>query len=166
MKKGQSAIEYLMSYGWMLVVVAVVGAAFFAFSQGQCQKSSMGFGGEAVQIAQFGVNTDGHLQFILRNGAGEPVNVTRIEVLNGNGRNASSWEGKMIPVADSEEFTVENVQFRQAGMFGCNSFSINIEYDQIGGLSNQEVSGSVTSSIDMGATSPPSAPSGLSITTN
>ena len=28
--KGQSAIEYLMTYGWMLLVVAVTGAAIFA----------------------------------------------------------------------------------------------------------------------------------------
>lgn len=30
MSKGQSAIEYLMTYGWMLLVIAIVGGAIYA----------------------------------------------------------------------------------------------------------------------------------------
>jgi len=33
-RKGQSAIEFLMDYGWMLLVVAVIGAALFTYIQG------------------------------------------------------------------------------------------------------------------------------------
>jgi len=30
-KKGQAAIEFLMTYGWMLLVVLIVGALIFSF---------------------------------------------------------------------------------------------------------------------------------------
>ena len=41
--KAQSAIEYLMTYGWMLLVVAIVGGAIFSVAQGQAVVESTGF---------------------------------------------------------------------------------------------------------------------------
>lgn len=48
--KGQSAIEYLMTYGWMLLVVAVVGATVFSVTQGRSVSSVSGFTGSDVGL--------------------------------------------------------------------------------------------------------------------
>lgn len=50
-KKGQSAIEYLTTYGWAILIIGVV-IAFLA-SQGifsQCQQTAPRFGGQAATI--------------------------------------------------------------------------------------------------------------------
>jgi hypothetical protein len=39
MEKGQSAIEYLMTYGWMFLVIAIVGGAIYASVQDSGQES-------------------------------------------------------------------------------------------------------------------------------
>lgn len=40
-KQGQSAIEYILTYGWMLLVIAIVGGAIFATVEG-------GYSGEKI----------------------------------------------------------------------------------------------------------------------
>ena len=52
---GQSAIEYLMTYGWMLLVVAITGSTIFAVASDQSVESISGFTGSDVQINDFGV---------------------------------------------------------------------------------------------------------------
>lgn len=43
MNKAQSAIEYLMTYGWMLLVVAIAGGAVFSLVSNQGIESVSGF---------------------------------------------------------------------------------------------------------------------------
>lgn len=42
-QKGQSAIEYLMTYGWMLIVVVIVGVAIFTTVEGRNPNGIEGF---------------------------------------------------------------------------------------------------------------------------
>lgn len=58
--KGQSAIEYLMTYGWMLLVVAIVGGAIFATIQDQTQiETTGGLANADVQIEEFTTTASG-----------------------------------------------------------------------------------------------------------
>jgi hypothetical protein len=58
--KGQSAIEYLMTYGWMLLVVALVGGLLFALFQDQELESNSveGFENEDIEIGEISNNED------------------------------------------------------------------------------------------------------------
>jgi len=53
--KAQSAIEYLMTYGWMLLVVAVVGGAIFSMVGDQSIEAVQGFNSNEVSVNEFGM---------------------------------------------------------------------------------------------------------------
>ena len=69
-KKGQAAIEFLMTYGWMLLVVLIVGALIFSFVDfgsllpSQVDLSPPLRGDNALVSAQGGLTTS-KVQFIL-----------------------------------------------------------------------------------------------------
>ncbi|MEF8880234.1 MAG: hypothetical protein V5A72_00185, partial [Candidatus Nanohaloarchaea archaeon] len=72
--KGQSAIEYLTTYGWMLLVVAIVGGAIFTTIQNRANiQQATGFQGEKVQISEFGMTDNGNLAVELRAAASDQV---------------------------------------------------------------------------------------------
>jgi hypothetical protein len=72
--KGQSALEYLMTYGWALVVIVIVIAALFAFgifnppSAGTCT----GLNKLAYQDHAYNSNT-GDFNISLMNGSGSTI---------------------------------------------------------------------------------------------
>lgn len=62
--KAQSAIEYLMTYGWMLLVVAIAGGAIFSMTN-MSTESVSGFQGQNVIVENFGMNSYGGLELLL-----------------------------------------------------------------------------------------------------
>ncbi len=165
-RKGQSAIEYLMTYGWMLLVVAIVGGAIFATVQGQCTQSSSGFTGQDIQVADFGVTGGDTLTVELRNAGAERITVNQLTMTNtddevqvvtnstasyydadttdSSAQNVGSAIGSdnQIDVGDSTTFTLPNVESTE----GCNTFDFAVDYDQ-GNLDNQRLAGTLTDSI-------------------
>ena len=144
LEKGQSAIEYLMTYGWMLLVVAIVGGAIFSVVQSQSVESVSGFSGGDVVVDDFGVTNDGNLQLILMNSAGETVEVTSIEV-SGNGNTAEWSDTQSIGVGNTESVTLNSVR---GGSGGASSLNVQILYDK-GGLTNLGVSGSISGNFEV-----------------
>jgi hypothetical protein len=143
LEKGQSAIEYLMTYGWMLLVVAIVGGAIFSVVQSQSVESVSGFSGGDVTVDDFGVTSDGNLQLILRNSAGESVEVTGIEI-SGNGNTAEWSDSQSIGVGETGSVTLNSVEEGD----GANSLDVEVFYD-IGGLQNLGVSGSISGNFEV-----------------
>ena len=142
--RGQSAIEYLITYGWMLVAVSVVSGVVFSTVGGECVETSTGFTGADVQIHNFGPNADNQLDMVLENNGGNDINVTRIEVTEDDG-------GSVI---NSTEFEMNPGQ-REARQVGsgffsssehCNTFNVEIEYD-LGPLTDQVVNGQITAEV-------------------
>ena len=166
-RKGQSAIEYLMTYGWMLLVVAIVGGAIFATVQGQCTQSSSGFTGQDVSVASFGVSGTGDsavLQVELQNTASQSVvldqatftdqdgdgTVESTNVVVDDGDDDMSTNTTLdsstvdIGVGSSESIYIENVQNAD----GCNTFDLDLTYD-VGNLEDQFLSGTLTDSMEI-----------------
>ena len=137
---GQSAIEYLMTYGWMLLVVAVVGAAVFSLAGERCTESSSGFEGSDIMVQDFGVTDSGRLQVATRNAGSDTVNIKKIRF---NDEDYTVNIGEEISVGSSSSFSVEG-----AVESGCNSNDVTITYDT-GGLKNMQVSGSLTGQFNV-----------------
>ncbi len=157
--KGQSAIEYLMTYGWMLLVVAIVGGAIFATVQGQCTQSTSGYSGGDVLVENFGTDGDGNLQMEIRNGGSDTLEINEVEIEN-NGGDSITNEGDGDLVMDPDDFSVGvsssntlTLEHDDESLFepsdGCNDFDIEFNYDQ-GSLEDQVTSGSLTDSIEFG----------------
>lgn len=80
-KKGQGAMEYLMTYGWAILIVIVVGGVLYyygVFSPGTLVgETKTGFG--EVEVDQWSVSGSS-LNLVLANRAGEDINITNVYV--------------------------------------------------------------------------------------
>lgn len=133
--KGQSAIEYLMTYGWMLLVVAIVGGAVFSVAQTD-ENSSLG-GLSDLAIEQFGVNP---VSFVW----GPSAEARFIKKLN------ISQKSNTIEVFMREEAAEGEVLEIPVNSRGGNSDAeLLFVYDK-GGLTNLQESGEISNfgSID------------------
>lgn len=145
---GQSAIEYLMTYGWMLLVVSVVGGAIFATVGDQNVESTSGFDGD-VRVDNFGVSDQEELGLEVRDGSGQGIKVSKVNVSDPD---TGQWVYKeftgdrKVDVGSSKIFELPNVSRSD----GSNSLDVEIIYDS-GGLSNLSVRGTVSGSIELTA---------------
>ncbi|RCU47018.1 hypothetical protein DU504_06690 [Haloplanus salinus] len=143
LKKGQSAIEYLMTYGWMLLVVAIVGGAVFSLVQSQGIEASSGFTGGDVAVENFGLSQEGKLDMLLRNTAADPLEVKEVTLSQG-GEEFTTGIDEEIDVGDSSPVSslgaVESSE--------SNSIDVEIVYDA-GGLENLTVEGTVSGNLDV-----------------
>ena len=80
-RKAQSALEYLMTYGWAILIIVIVGAALFALGVFNPSSSSTMSMTEITtfQLVDAQISTDGNLTLILGQKAGKTVTVTSID---------------------------------------------------------------------------------------
>jgi hypothetical protein len=82
MKKAQTALEYLMTYGWAILIVIIVGAALYSlgvFSPGSWTgKRTTGFA--LFQMVDFQFKTDANLTMVIGNRLGKTVTLNQIVV--------------------------------------------------------------------------------------
>ena len=75
-RKGQGAMEYLMTYGWAILVVMIVGIVMWQlgiFNINQGSTTATGFSKLKPQLAAMGVKTNGQLNNLFTNGAGAKI---------------------------------------------------------------------------------------------
>jgi len=82
MSKGQAALEYLLSYGWAILIVIIVGAALYSlgvFSPGTWTgKRTTGFA--QFQVVDFKMDDGGNVTLILGNRVGKTVQLDSINL--------------------------------------------------------------------------------------
>jgi hypothetical protein len=157
--KGQSAIEYLMTYGWMLLVVAIVGGAIFATVQGQCTQSVSGFTGGDVIVENFGTTSTGNLQMEVRNGGADTLEINSATMVNPDGTDAtlnSTASTTSIDVGSSATVQLGSGYNTDPGNAnygplessdGCNDFDLEFNYN-MSSLTDQQSQGTLTDSIE------------------
>ena len=79
-RKGQAAIEYLMTYGWMLLAVSILGGTAFNTLGATCVPSVAGFEGQSVQVDDFGVSTDNDFLIRIQNDDRNQIEVQEVRV--------------------------------------------------------------------------------------
>lgn len=87
-RKGQGAMEYLMTYGWAILVVMVVGIAMWRlgiFNMGGATVTSTGFAKIKPQLAGTGLSADGTFTGTFTNGLGTKITVTGVRISEGGG---------------------------------------------------------------------------------
>jgi hypothetical protein len=147
-KKGQGALEYLMTYGWALLVIVVVGAALFALGvlnpSTYTQKSCRGF--NFFQYQDQRLATDVFTIQIL-NGA-QPATITNISVLGDTTAGGASLPGLSVlnennqavsVISQGQKVTVSagsralgNATLKNAG--DPYTYTIKIDYNVVGGI--------------------------------
>ncbi|HLD19387.1 MAG TPA: hypothetical protein VJB90_05265 [Candidatus Nanoarchaeia archaeon] len=141
MRKGQAAMEFLMTYGWAILVVLVVIAALSYFGvldpsnvvPDRCSFSA------AFTCSDFLVqDTAGNdITFTLLNGAGKDIYVYSLNV-SGQGLSSicsATIEGNsgiLIPAGVEGQLNLSNCQFTASSLTKKNKYSILINYTQAG----------------------------------
>jgi len=81
-KKGQTAMEYLMTYGWAILAVLVIGGVLYylgIFSPGTLVgESKTGF--SQVDVDQWAIQGGDNISMVVMNRAGETVNIETIYI--------------------------------------------------------------------------------------
>mgnify|MGYP006289298185 CR=1 FL=1 len=136
-RKGQSAIEYLMTYGWMLLVVAIAGVAIFSQvenAQSTCEPTvndikatDRGFGVSQFTTTSSGINLE------LQNNQRQTVSVNNVTV------NASGTTVELSPQAGSTPVEVsptESVLFTSSAITqaeeGCPTYDVTLDFESDG----------------------------------
>ena len=155
--KGQSAIEYLMTYGWMLLVVAIASGVVFAQVGNTCSDSANGFTAASVSVENFAVDPDTKsLGLVLRNNVGNNVEISEITLDDGdNNISTSSFDkDSEIAPAESKSLSVTGAEESSA----CNEVEVEIIYSIDSGnsqLSGQKVSGTLNGGLSIEQIDPP-----------
>jgi len=77
--RAQGAMEYLMTYGWAIIVVIVVGLTLWRLgylNMGANSLTSTGFTKLKVVTAQSGFSSDGTPKLVFLNGAGSSIEIS------------------------------------------------------------------------------------------
>lgn len=78
-KRGQAAMEFLMTYGWALLAIVIIGGLLWVYIGGkECGKSVSGALGQNVAILDHKVLANGAVTFVMENRAIDDVSVTSI----------------------------------------------------------------------------------------
>ena len=89
--RAQSALEYLMTYGWALVVIVIVIAALFAFGIFNPPSAGTCTGLNKLAYLQHSVS-GGTFYLLVSNGAGSAINVTSVS-FSTNSANGIAFTG-------------------------------------------------------------------------
>lgn len=144
-KKGQAAMEFLMTYGWaILATVIVIGvlAYFGVFSPSKYVPTSClvsaPFGCDKNQVAATGGVNTSTVTLVLRNGGGESLDVSSVAIA-GCGTYSTAF-----PIADQGTKTVP-VTCNQTLTVGSKfNGAVSVTYIVTDGTLPQIASGSVT----------------------
>ena len=130
-RKAQSATEYLMTYGWAILAITIVGALLYTqvFSQRSCATAGASGWPLTASVApdgnEFAVNTAGTVVMALKNNFGKDITVTEV-----TGDTATEILGAPVVIADGTTVAVTTtVNIAGAGVQGdCYTESVTITF--------------------------------------
>ena len=124
MHRSQSALEYMMTYGWAILIIVIVAGVLYSFGVFNPSSSTSatvtGFPGLGSVSAA--CNPGGALIFSFGNDIGSTINITAINVTLSNGTKEYSPFNQILPAQISNLFLVQN---------GCSpSDAITVTYTE------------------------------------
>ncbi|MEM5782050.1 MAG: hypothetical protein QXD43_02530 [Candidatus Aenigmatarchaeota archaeon] len=118
--KGQTAIEYLMTYGWAILIILIVAGVLAYYGifapSGFLAPTARGFGTLQVR-SPWSISTDGTITLDVENRVGQSINITDIYVTIG------TWTSGHCDASQLNE--VENLASGNHKMVQCNLGSIS-----------------------------------------
>lgn len=134
-KKGQSAIEYLTTYGWAILAIVIVGAVVMNYLGGTCPEKATGLTQGDVIVDEWAFQDDGDFQVAITNqGHQETINITEVQVTG------ETWNGgSEIGFGETDRVEITNAHDLSSG---CYNEQINITYD-VGTIEDKRISGTL-----------------------
>ena len=153
--KGQSAIEYLVTYGWMVLAVAIVGGIAYDSVSGSCSRSFSGFYADSVSVGSFGIDSNGNFRVSLKNDQYQQLNIKKFNVSSSDTTRYKDLD-KLVDPGESTALRVPGYSQGES----CQTLDVEMEFDR-GPLEGQSVKGSIEAPINIDSVTVPSSPSSL-----
>jgi hypothetical protein len=135
--KAQSAIEYLTTYGWMLVVVAIIGGVIYPLIGSQCIQGSTGFQSGPLNIEDSAFTSGNDLSLEIRNSRARDIRIQEI-VANVNDRERNYQVSENI--SSGQQDVTSLPAFEQSE--SCEQVELEVVYS-IGSLNDLQTTGEV-----------------------
>lgn len=138
MKRGQSALEYLVTYGWAILAIVIIAGVLWYFGIFNPSRFVGGkqCGGFSSFICQdFTVNTAGALTIVLNNDVGSTIQ--NVNMTTG----ASGWSCVPTTVSANANTTCTAIGVTSAGTAGnnYNQITVTVSYqDSASGLTHND----------------------------
>ena len=132
--KSQSALEYMMTYGWAILIIVIVAGVLYSFGvfnpSSSASATITGFSGLGVtQAACVNSVNNQILELYVSNSIGYPVNVTKINVTDNNGISLSQNVSSILGAGQSGIFYVNGACNKSSSSY---SGSATITYTEPG----------------------------------
>jgi len=141
--KGQSSLEYLITYGWMLIAVAIASGVAFTNFQSSCQETFNGFYTETISVEQFGVDSSGSLKMSVKNQKYTDMTIQSINI-SSQEKNISQSLNENISAGQSVSLEVAGIGLSE----GCNELDVTMTYD-LPPLQSQKVHGQMKAPLEI-----------------
>ncbi len=110
-RRSQSALEYMMTYGWAILIIVLVAAILYSFGffspSAFVPNTVVGFSGLGTVSAE--CFSDGILSMSVGDGTGYVINISAIQVFNQNGTQTAYRPDKIISPDNNAEFSFPNL---------------------------------------------------------
>lgn len=142
MARGQSSIEYLVTYGWTLL--AILAAVAMVWYLGIFNPSNLLGSGDTAKGFTFSIVQQKYsgtvLNLALGNTQGQAVNITGVTVGGVNGTMPT------VPLNAGAAVVINVTGIPDCGPLGAryNSVAVSIRYETAGGLANKTDSGTIS----------------------
>lgn len=143
MSKGQSAVEYLFNYSWMILVVSITVVVLFAIISDPRVQDSTGFEDDLL-LEGFGATSEGTLQMQFRN-----LGNTDIDINWGNitgNQNFTEVDAEEFILSSGESGIIEFQSVEQDQT--TRTFDVIVNYDR-GVLEDIETIGTITAPMEI-----------------
>ena len=154
--KGQSAIEYLMTYGWAILIILIVAGvlAWYGFFNpaASLPATKQGFS-EVDVVSPWDLNSTDYLRMAVENRVGQPINITSVSVNEGNSvpSSPSACTGlglTEVPAGSRSSALTLYCADANTGSLGDNyNVYVIITYDVVGGLTDLKSTGTLSGSV-------------------
>ena len=147
--KAQTAMEYLMTYGWAILIVIIVGAALYALGifnpATYTQSTATGFQGFQVPTGGWQFTNGGQLTVQLKNLAGSNVNITSVQATYAGQAVANSTASNTFAPGDTYTIIVSGLSTASSG--SAYSIPVTISYTNVDTGLTFTSSGTVTGTV-------------------
>lgn len=118
-RKGQTAMEYLMTYGWAILIIVVVGAVLFAYGvfspaklipKGACTSGSL-----YIDAKDWLLTSGGQFTMQVQNRVGDTINIVNTTINDGTATQSSLTSQNVSAGAKSGTITVSSLTSGNTG---------------------------------------------------
>ncbi len=151
MKKAQSAMEYLMTYGWAILIVIIVAAALYALGifnpatyTGRIPTGFTTLGSPS----DWDVDSNGYVDIILNNRLPNQINVLNVTVSIGSDLSYNDTEFTMAPGTTIQyTYAVSGLDLQSKTAGTTYSMDVEVTYNQGAGSLNHTETGVLSGTI-------------------